>query len=48
MGYRFTAVLDLVTTCPRCGGEVGIWSEEPETVCVFCQYQLFDKEKTIH
>jgi len=30
-GVRLESVLDLVTTCPKCGGEVGIWSEEDET-----------------
>ncbi len=47
-GVRLASVLDLVTTCPRCGGEVGLWSEESETLCDFCQYRVFEKEKTIH
>lgn len=42
------SVLDLVTTCPKCGGEVGIWSEESETLCIFCEYRVFDREKTVH
>jgi len=42
------SVLDIVTTCPKCGGEVGLWSEEPETLCIFCQYRVFEREKTIH
>ena len=47
-GTRLAAVLDLVTTCPKCGGEVGLWSEEPETLCIFCQYRVFERERTIH
>jgi len=42
------AVLDIVTTCPKCGGEVGLWSEELETLCIFCQHPVFEREKTIH
>ncbi len=45
---KLVGVFDLVTTCPKCGGEIGIWSEEPETQCIFCQYRLFDREKTVH
>lgn len=47
-GVRFIAVPDLVTTCPKCGGEIGLWSTEPETVCIFCEYKVFDKEGTLH
>ncbi len=39
---------DLVTTCPKCGGEIGLWSNEEETVCVFCQFRIFEKERTTH
>jgi hypothetical protein len=42
------AVQDIVTTCPKCGGEVGLWSEEPETICVFCEHQVFERENTVH
>ncbi len=45
---RLASVLDLVTTCPRCGGEVGLWSEASETLCDFCQYRVFEKERTVH
>jgi DNA-directed RNA polymerase subunit RPC12/RpoP len=45
---ELASVLDLVTTCPKCGGEVGLWSEETETLCIFCQYRVFEKERTIH
>lgn len=45
---RLASVLDLVTTCPKCGGEVGLWSEESETLCIFCQYRVFKHEGTVH
>ncbi len=45
---RIASVLDLVTICPKCGGEVGLWSEESETLCIFCQYRVFEHERTIH
>lgn len=45
---KLLALPDIVTTCPKCGGEVGIWSEEPETLCIFCQQRIFEREKTIH
>ena len=47
-GTRIASVLDLITTCPKCGGEVGLWSEESETLCIFCQYRVFEHERTIH
>jgi hypothetical protein len=47
-GVKIIAVPDIITTCPKCGGELGIWSEEPETLCIFCQYRIFDREGTIH
>jgi A2L zinc ribbon domain len=45
---RLESVLDLITHCPKCGGEVGLWSEEAETLCIFCQYRVFDRELTLH
>ncbi len=45
---RLDSVLDLVAICPKCGGEVGLWSEDPETLCIFCQYRVFEKETTTH
>jgi DNA-directed RNA polymerase subunit RPC12/RpoP len=47
-GVRLESVLDIVTTCPKCGGEIGLWSEDTETLCIFCQYRLFEKEGTVH
>jgi DNA-directed RNA polymerase subunit RPC12/RpoP len=39
---------DVITTCPKCGGEVALWSESPETTCIFCRYRVFERETTIH
>jgi len=39
---------DLITACPKCGGEVGLWSEDKETICIFCNHQIFALEGTIH
>jgi hypothetical protein len=41
-------VPDIITTCPKCGGELGIWSENNETLCIFCDHKVFEKENTIH
>ncbi|HUJ18706.1 MAG TPA: hypothetical protein VL197_12020 [Nitrospirota bacterium] len=38
----------LITTCPRCGGEVELWSQEDETVCVFCNHKVFERQTTNH
>lgn len=46
--YFLAGETDIITACPKCGGEVSVWSEEPETLCIFCQYRLFEKEKTVH
>ena len=48
IAMKLVGEIDLITTCPKCGGEVGIWSEEPETLCIFCQYRVFDTERTNH
>jgi DNA-directed RNA polymerase subunit RPC12/RpoP len=40
--------LQLITTCPKCGGEISLWSEDRETVCVFCDHKVFEKEGTEH
>ena len=45
---RLASVLDLIAICPKCGGEVGLWSEEAETLCTFCEYRVFEKERTVH
>lgn len=35
-------------TCPGCGGEVELWTDEDETACFFCGYKVFKKEKIVH
>jgi hypothetical protein len=45
---EFILAPELITSCPKCGGEVGIWSRDEETVCIFCEYRMFDKEGTLH
>lgn len=35
-------------TCPKCGGEIELWSEEYETVCFFCGHKAFKKENIVH
>ena len=37
---------DLITTCPRCGGEIELWSEEDETLCIFCDTSSSNEETT--
>jgi hypothetical protein len=39
---------DLITTCPVCGGEIELWSADRETVCIFCNHKIFDRETTMH
>ena len=40
--------MEVLTICPKCGGEVALWSEGSETLCIFCRYRVFDRETTIH
>ena len=47
-GMKILATLDIITTCPKCGGELGLWSEETETLCIFCDHKVFEKENTLH
>jgi hypothetical protein len=47
-GVKIVAAPDIITTCPKCGGELGIWSEDTETLCIFCDHKVFEKENTIH
>jgi len=35
-------------TCPVCGFEIALWSDEEETKCRFCGYKIFHKERIIH
>jgi DNA-directed RNA polymerase subunit RPC12/RpoP len=39
---------ELIIRCPKCGGEVGLWSEDKETACPFCDHRIFEKETTEH
>ncbi len=48
VGARHTADSELITSCPKCGGEVALWSAEQETVCIFCNHRLFEHEGTLH
>jgi DNA-directed RNA polymerase subunit RPC12/RpoP len=43
-----SVIRDLMTTCPRCGGEMSLWSGASETVCIFCKYRVFERENTTH
>jgi len=45
---EFVLAPQLITRCPKCGGEVGLWTEDRETVCVFCDHRVFTREKTEH
>ena len=44
---KYTPVPEFIT-CPKCGEEVELWSDEGETVCLFCGHKMFRKESTIH
>ena len=35
-------------TCPICGFEIEVWTEEEETICFICGFKLFKKETIIH
>ncbi len=35
-------------TCPRCGYEIDIWTDEEETTCFICGFKLFRKESVVH
>lgn len=45
---RIAASVDPVAICPKCGGEIGLWSEARETRCIFCDYRVFEKERMVH
>ena len=44
---KYLPVPDFIT-CPKCGEEIELWSDEDETVCFFCGHKVFKKEMTIH
>lgn len=35
-------------TCPKCGEDVEIWTDEEETHCLLCGYHIFRKESIVH
>jgi rRNA maturation endonuclease Nob1 len=35
-------------TCPKCGGEIELWSDEERTECFFCGHKVFKKENIVH
>jgi DNA-directed RNA polymerase subunit RPC12/RpoP len=48
LGVRTDTFVELIAICPKCGGEVALWSEEKETTCIFCNHKVFEHEGTIH
>jgi DNA-directed RNA polymerase subunit RPC12/RpoP len=48
IGARIDMGQDLIAVCPKCGGEIALWSEEQETVCIFCNHKVFEREGTLH
>ncbi len=35
-------------TCPVCGFDMDLWSDEEETRCIICGYRFFRRETTVH
>jgi hypothetical protein len=35
-------------TCPKCGGEIGLWTGSFLTICWFCGFHVFKKEAIIN
>ncbi|NOY64347.1 MAG: hypothetical protein GXO97_02955 [Nitrospirae bacterium] len=35
-------------TCPQCGAEIEMWSDEEETRCRLCGYVVFNHERYIN
>lgn len=35
-------------TCPKCGGEIGLWTGSILTMCWFCGFHVFKKEAIIN
>jgi hypothetical protein len=44
---KITPVPEFIT-CPKCGGEIELWSDEHRTVCYFCGHKVFKKENILH
>ncbi len=34
-------------TCPRCGADIEIWSDEEVTSCSACGYRVFNHERIV-
>lgn len=32
-------------TCPKCGEDVELWTDEEDTQCIFCGYRVFRSQK---
>lgn len=41
-------VLMKVVTCPSCGGDVDIWTNDEETRCAFCGQVIHKRPRTDH
>ena len=48
VGVRIDMGQELIAVCPKCGGEIALWSEDQETACIFCNHKLFEHEGTLH
>ena len=35
-------------TCPKCGGDIGLWTNSILTICWFCGFHAFKKEAIIN
>jgi hypothetical protein len=35
-------------TCPKCGGEIGLWTGSILTICWFCGFHAFKKETIVN
>ena len=44
---KITPVPEFIT-CPKCGGEIELWSDEYLTLCFFCGHKAFKKENILH
>lgn len=37
-----------IITCPKCGFDMEIWTDEQETRCMNCGHRFFSRESTVH
>lgn len=44
---KYTPIPEFAT-CPQCGDEIELWSDEEETSCFSCGYRVFKNERTVH